>query len=67
MIRLATKARHGFARAATVELPAVVVTLDVIADDPAGRQWSISMWAPIEQCDALPARVAKRDERQAIE
>jgi hypothetical protein len=67
MLGLPAKPWHGFARAGAVELPAVVMTLHVVAHDPACRQRCISMRAPIEQSHAAPCAVAEHDQREPVE
>ncbi len=59
VIRLAAQARNRLARAGAVELPTVVVALDIPVDHAPRRKRSVSMGAPIEQRNALSGRVAK--------
>jgi len=59
MLGLAAQTRHCLAFACSVELPSVVVALDVPADGAASGQGCVAMRAAIEQRDALSSRVAK--------
>ena len=59
MVGLTAQAGYDFAGAATVELPAVIVALDIALDDSTGRQRRVAVCAPIEKRDTLSTRVAK--------
>jgi hypothetical protein len=59
MVGFAAQAGHDFAGAPAIELPAVVVTLDIAFDDSAGGERRVPMCAAIDKRDTLSARVAK--------
>jgi hypothetical protein len=62
VLRVAAQAGDGLARAGAVELPAVVVTLNIPVDDESFGQWRVPVGAAIEQRDTLSIGVSKCNE-----
>ena len=59
VVGVVAQTRHRLACTRAVELPPVVMALDVPSDDPPCGQRGVTVSAAIEQRDALSARVAK--------